>query len=498
MPWCLQLFLILFLLKAVYLAVFVILPWDVPDEIGHLGYIKHVATGEGFPVFRETRMDADMWRSMAGPQGPPADYNWIAQHPPLFYTLMVPGYWVGSLFGDGFVAPLIGVRICNVLLMVLVLFLVFRLARQFSRSEFVSFCVTVMVGSIPLVGQTAAGANNDTLILLVSVLLAYRWLCFSENPSPKNLLWAGIAVGLCGITKYTLLLVMAPVSALVLWRYVQEKGLDLKALLSFLSLGWLPLGTWVVRNMIVIGKPMPTALDHLSFDSPTHYSLFEFFRAYPFFTHSFRSFWGIWGWHGVGQDLQLNTFHLPSAHQALYAALVIGFAVLSVWLLVSKLRSHHNQMGLVACSVALLVVLWLLVQGWFPHEAFYVRCVIYMAVFSGILVVVAGARGVWVTGQPLADWRGRVQLESILVCFFFLLIIVRQMHDYSNEGGALRGTHGRYYFAAMGMLLVAWILPALNYLRNRGYLVFTVAALMVLAEFYLLINEVIPYLNRDA
>lgn len=84
--WCLPAFLILFFLKVVYLAVFVTLPWDISDEIGHLGYVKHIASGEGLPLFQETRMDEEMWRSMVGETGPPADFNWIAQHPPLYYT----------------------------------------------------------------------------------------------------------------------------------------------------------------------------------------------------------------------------------------------------------------------------------------------------------------------------------------------------------------------------------------------------------------------------
>ena len=88
-------------------------------------------------------------------------------------------------------------------------------------------------------------------------------------------------------------------------------------------------------------------------------------------------------------------------------------------------------------------------------------------------------------------------MESILVAAFFQMMVIRQMHDYSNEGGALRGTHGRYYFAAFGILLMAWVLPALHRLRNRPSLFIMVAALMVLAEFWLLVDDIIPFLNRD-
>ncbi len=497
MAWCLPAFLILFFIKAVYLAVFVTLPWDISDEIGHLGYIKHIASGGGLPVFGETLMDEEMWHSMAGETGLPADYNWIAQHPPLYYLLMVPAYWVGSLFSDGFEGPLYAVRVWNALLMVVALVLVNRLARRFTESDVLAFGVSVMAGSIPLISQTAAGANNDTLIVVVSVFLAYRWLLFCETPNSKNLLWAGAAVGLCGITKYTLLLVMAPVSALLLWRFVQEKGVRVKPMLAFIGLGWLPLSLWVTRNIVLTGKPMPTALDYLVFESSTNYSLVEFFKAYPFFTHSFRSFWGIWGWHGVGQNLHLSTLHLPTTHQFLYAALITVLAIVSLFFLNLRIRQENSSLARVAMTVSTLVVLLVYIASLFPHEAFYIKWLLYLVVFSCVFVAVTGVRGIWLTSRPIVEGRNRIQMEAILVSTFFLIVVVRQMHDYSNEGGALRGTHGRYYFAALGILLLAWVLPALQRLRHRSYMLIILATLMVLADFWLLLNEVIPFLNRD-
>lgn len=495
--WCLPAFLILFFLKVVYLAVFVTLPWDISDEIGHLGYVKHIASGEGLPLFQETRMDEEMWRSMVGETGPPADFNWIAQHPPLYYTLMVPAYWVGSLFGDSFEGPLYAVRVCNALLMVVALVLVNQLARRFLENDLLAFCLTVMAGSIPLISQTAAGANNDTLIVLVSVALAIRWLCFSETTSAKNLLLAGAAIGLCGITKYTLLLIMAPVSALVLWRFVQERGFQLKPILGFVALGWLPLGIWIVRNITLSGKPMPTALDHLVFELSTNYSLVEFFRVYPFFTHSFRSFWGIWGWHGSGQDLILATLHLPASHQFLYAALLAGLAILSLHLLYAHFRKEKMDWAPQALIAASFVTVCVYFGSLFPHEAFYVTWLLYITVFSLVYILVLGVPGLWLTRHPIVSDRHRIQMESILVAAFFLMMVIRQMHAYSNEGGALRGTHGRYYFAAIGILLMAWVLPALQQFRHRNYALILIATLMVLAEFWLMLDEIVPFLNRD-
>ena len=133
----------------------------------------------------------------------------------------------------------------------------------------------------------------------------------------------------------------------------------------------------------------------------------------------------------------------------------------------------------------------------FPHEAFYVTWLLYITVFSLVYILVLGVPGLWLTRHPIVSDRHRIQMESILVAAFFLMMVIRQMHAYSNEGGALRGTHGRYYFAAIGILLMAWVLPALQQFRHRNYALILIATLMVLAEFWLMLDEIVPFLNRD-
>lgn len=303
-------FLGIYFLKVAYLALFVTPAWDVADEIGHLGYIKELATGNGIPVLLETKMDQEMWLSMAG-EDEKLSHNWIAQHPPLYYLIMVPSWWVGSMLGDGFETPLYAARLFNALIMVLTLWILYLITARFSKQPITAFSVVVLVSAVPLISQTAAGVNNDTLILLLSILLLWRWMRYYEAASTRNLWWLGFVLGLCGICKYTLLPIMAAVSAFALWHHIQHKGLTLKPIICFLGLAWIPISLWIIRNLLVLGSALPTDIDYLTFDQPTQYSFKAFLETYPLFTHLFRSFWGIFGWYGSEKGLVLTTLHLP-------------------------------------------------------------------------------------------------------------------------------------------------------------------------------------------
>lgn len=489
----LVLFLVLFFLKAGFISLFVTPPWDVSDEIGHLGYIKELAAGKGLPVFRETRMDAEMWDDMAGASGAPPDFNWIAQHPPLYYLYMVPSYWVGDILGDGFLYPLHAGRIWNTVLVVVALLLVYRIILDYTGRRFPALVLSIGVGSIPMVTQTAAGVTNDSMILLVATALGWRWLLFYKHPDSRNLLWLGLVVGLCGLTKYTLLLVMAPVTAFpVLFCFRLGRSFILPVL-GFIALGWAPFMGWILRNQVVVGKAMPTMLEHLDFPTKTSYTWLEFFSTYPFFSHMFRSFWGIFGWHGSGRDLNLTTLHIPVSYQCFYAVILSVLAVPSLFFLVRESHRAGKFSGKFLYMVPCFVTLGIYLVDVFPRENFHVSWILYLGIFSTLFAVYLGVLGIWIPGADWGHWRSRIQVEAIVVAAFFTLVIVKQMLDYSNDTGMLRGTHGRYFYAAMGCLLLAWVAPGVPKLFRYRWLGVSLAAAMVLAENWLWLGAVIPF-----
>ncbi|MCB1120074.1 MAG: DUF2142 domain-containing protein [Verrucomicrobiae bacterium] len=489
----LGLFLILFFAKAVFVSLFVTPPWDVPDEIGHLGYVKELATGKGVPVFRETRMDTEMWDHMAGASGASPDYNWIAQHPPLYYLYMVPSYWVGELLGDGFQYPLHTGRIWNACLMVLALYLVYRICLDYSGKQMPAFLLAVGVGSIPMVTQTAAGVNNDTMIIALSTAIGWRWMHFYQRPNRRNLLWLGLVLGLGGITKYTLLVVMAPVSAFsILYAFRAGKRMVLPVA-GFVMLGWAPISLWALRNVIVLGKAMPTSLEYLDFPTKTHYTVLEFFEAYPFFTHMFRSFWGIFGWHGSGQDLNLTTLHIPVVYQCFYAVLLSVFVLASLACLVAETQRKGRFSGKFLFVIPALFTLGIYLIGPFPREAFYVKQVVYLGIYSSLFSLYFGILRIWMPGVRWEQWESRLQVEALVVSAFFTAIIVMQMISYSNDSGMLRGTHGRYFFAVFGCLLLGWMVPGLNKLARFNWICGVLVLAMVLGESWLWLDSVIPF-----
>ncbi|HYT31215.1 MAG TPA: hypothetical protein VEO37_01370, partial [Thermoanaerobaculia bacterium] len=75
---------LVFLLKAILLALFVTPLWDVPDESGHYAIVADLADGRGLPLGGKSVLPPDIvadWgkgRALA----PEETWNWVAQHPP--------------------------------------------------------------------------------------------------------------------------------------------------------------------------------------------------------------------------------------------------------------------------------------------------------------------------------------------------------------------------------------------------------------------------------
>ena len=179
--------------------------------------------------------------------------------------------------------------------------------------------------------------------------------------------------------------------------------------------------------------------------------------------------------------------------QFLYALLTILLACLSLSWLIRKTADTHYKTNLLCFGVSGTLTLAFSFLNLFPREAFFVTGIVYLSLFSTLYTVGIGSFMVWLTTKPIQDWRTRLQLETILLSAFFLLIIFLKLYFYSNDSGDLRGTHGRYFCACLGFLLLGWILPGIS--RRSPCIVFAlpVTVLMASAEVWLWLSEIIPF-----
>lgn len=209
------------LLVALVLGLFFALgmpPYSAPDEMAHLAYIAALAQGH-LPII---------------PLGEQADIatgtTWQGQHPPLYYLLGTPVYW---LCGQRALPSLYALRVLNIFIFLGVVLMVAHLARRLNDSltgqeseahstkpEIVSQSVAVwLVAAHPTIAYIASGVNNEMLGVLLG--LVGIWLSLESTLAARErkrfwLVAATICCGLALLTKFTAIAAVGAATVLVM------------------------------------------------------------------------------------------------------------------------------------------------------------------------------------------------------------------------------------------------------------------------------------------
>lgn len=327
---------LIFLLYAVLGTLYAVYtpPWQAPDEPAHYNYIRALAEDRALPVIEEGDYDQEYLSRLTSQKFPPelsiASLRYEDHQPPLYYLLALPVY---LLFGGA----LIPLRLFSVVLGLLLLTVVYRLARDlFPDRPFRALAATALIAFLPQHVAMTAAVNNDALAELV--LATALWLALRPNPRPWPL---GAVVGLALLTKTTAYVAL-PVALLALWwggarMNVDERGgsairarprpaLYVAAQTGRLLLAALLLaGPWLVRNATVYGWTDPLGLARHNAVVQGQPRTAEWLAQYGpgglairFIRTTFQSFWGQFGWMGVPM------------HPPIYLALAVLSALLGV------------------------------------------------------------------------------------------------------------------------------------------------------------------------
>jgi len=124
----LWIFLLLFIGKAAFLGLSLIPRWEIADESGHFSYIQDIASGKGIPVLHESLITPFFLKDLGLGYYP--ESNWIAQHPPLYYLVMAPVYWLANKFGSTPVVPFYVCRFFSGLFGAIVLLFIYHIVTQ--------------------------------------------------------------------------------------------------------------------------------------------------------------------------------------------------------------------------------------------------------------------------------------------------------------------------------------------------------------------------------
>ncbi len=291
--------------------------WQAPDEPAHYNYIRQIAQTGRLPKLEPGDYDQPYLERLTGEGFPPGlsvdSLEYQDYQPPLYYVLLTPVF----LVFDGALLPL---RLASLVLGAGVIVFAFLAVREVvgGRTS-LPLLAAGFIAFIPQFIAIMASVNNDSLSLLI--LSLGLWLTLREVAQKKSGRWnfnlesliLGLVLGLTFITKVWAYLLAPVLLTRLLLRWRREGRFPLKqALIIFIpalligSLYWgrnwfvcgpadVVCGNW--HNQVVVGQP--TTPDWIEAHGwwGNEASLLN-----RFFTFTFDSFWGVFGWMGVFMD----------------------------------------------------------------------------------------------------------------------------------------------------------------------------------------------------
>jgi len=248
--------------------------WNPIDETAHFAYVESLATGKGIPevghdlvsdeVLGIAKQSPTDYSFRSRPYRPTAsDGNWAgtrhqyeAIQGPVYYTLMVPFYWIGRPFG--FLTAVYAVRIGSLLLSLAAVPLTWMLGRRlFPRRRWVGLTAAGLLVFVNGFNANMASASNDSLAVVASaaaVLLFLRAL----RGRPGQVLAAGLCFGVAVVNKTTAL-ELVPLLGIALLVTVLRAHWKPRALFTWAGLfvtgSMAALAPWLAFNFATYGAP---------------------------------------------------------------------------------------------------------------------------------------------------------------------------------------------------------------------------------------------------
>jgi hypothetical protein len=474
---------LVFFLKAASLAFWVTPLWDVPDETGHYAIVSDLAEGRGLPLPGRSVVSSDVVSDWTRGKARAPVGNWVAQHPPLYHLLAAPLLSAARAATPDprwrYRAP----RLLSAIAGAAGLLFFFLAFREASGDPLLSFVAAAGVGFVPMYSHLASGVNHDILLGMASGLAALCWVRFERTGHIRDAMKMSGALAFAGAVKLS---AVAPAAALWLLCLPRLSARGGRRLAQAIAIGAASLSfplLWTLRQWWLLGNMRVHEVSQKPFDLA---GFFEYLRDQPVVDHTFKNFFGLIGWTGTGGG-DLRWFQISGVFLAPYLLLALaGAAGTAVWL---WRRSSGTGRGLAGSLAA----------------------IVFGVCFSRLFARADGAEilkrlvysllaAVPFLALPLA-FRRRPAGEAILagsqfVFLVFSLAYLANSYEAFQIYGQMRATNGRYFFAVLPFLVLAFVFPAASLLpkgrrRDIGLLALLAALFVNETAFFLL--KVIPF-----
>ena len=368
----LTLLLLIFLAKGI-INTLVFPPYSGHDEVAHYAYLQILAEDGRVPLipdpdafntrysedpnYRDWDMipdefyqftdpptdfvTADWWGGMQQPvravtyQGKYLPSGWIytGNHPPLYYILMTPVYWLVQ--NDSIEAQLYALRFAAIPFGMITVLMAYLTTRTiFPRDRFLAMTVPAFVAFQPQISYESAMLNND--ILAIACTSVVIWLIargLKQRFPIRNCLLIGLFFGLAMLAKSTsvssaILIGFAMVFGLG-WKNIREwlpRGALTAAVAGALVLPWL-LYMWATYGDLTALSRIQT-LQWWNYGGGEGRSIWSMVSDKWFFWARWQETWGAFGWRLIQLDTNSPTLLRVILWVTLFAT--VGLAVYAI------------------------------------------------------------------------------------------------------------------------------------------------------------------------
>jgi 4-amino-4-deoxy-L-arabinose transferase-like glycosyltransferase len=225
--------------------------WEGFDEPAHLAYIAFLHDRHSLPIYGRTQVSNEIQSSietMPVPESLRSEWElrysdprnatpsegtsktflkiplYEAQHPPLYYLLMLPVYEIASSWN--ILDRLFAVRFGSVLLVSLFVFAAFGFVRRLVASHKLRVLILFSIIAFPGLYIDIARVGNDSLGLLLYTVLCCQTVLLQESLTWKNCILTGCVLGLGLLTKLYFLPAIIPltiIAAAQIWRSPEQR-----------------------------------------------------------------------------------------------------------------------------------------------------------------------------------------------------------------------------------------------------------------------------------
>jgi hypothetical protein len=483
----------LFLLKAALLALFVTPLWDVPDEVAHFATVSDLASGRGVPDSGRAVVAEDLVALWNPELSGTVVFNWAAIHPPGYHALAVPFLWAARAAGLDLEGQIRAVRLLSALCGAAALLVFFLVMREAGADRATGLAAAAAVGFLPMYSHMSAGVSHDILCALLGAVAALFWMRLLRSGALRDALGAALAIAAAGGVKATavpLALALSPLAAV----HLDPRRRGRPALgLAFAAVALSTTALWSAWRGVLSGSD--TSAPAGAPQPATPLALLAVLRDTPLLDHTFKNFFGLIGWSGTGRG-EVAWLQVSGPFLAVYLALAAALALLAGWWI------WRRDFGTKAPADRLAAASWAASAALFAAatigllsrpSAPWPKLLLY-----GLLFGVASL-------SVLRVWRPRRSPEDAIftsqfAALFFAAAYLFHVARNALETGALRGTHGRYFFVILAFLLAAFALPAREALagwRGRNRALALTVLLLFANETAFFAARVLPFYRGD-